>query len=289
MPPPELRANVTGGCDEDHFDETGRWSINDFNKALAGIGRSMADFTRILEWGCGCGRILRHLPFDPARQEVHGCDIDGQAIRWLQANMPNIQALETKGLPPLAYPNGHFDLIINHSVLSHLDEAYQDAWLEELRRVLSKDGVLILTVHGAHAYSRWVVGQPLGVPHIEQLIHESQAALDNRGIFFLVDDAWGATFPRYYQSTFHAEWYVFEHWSKYFEILNYIPHGSLGLQDMIVMGHKQPPLPPRTRAAVVTEAGELAALRQEVDQLRNSTSWRITAPLRALTRRYRGG
>ncbi len=77
---------------------------------------------RILEWGCGCGRILSHLPVDLDKQELHGCDIDGDAIRWLQENYPGIRTIQTDGLPPLPYEDGYFDLILNHSVLTHLDE-----------------------------------------------------------------------------------------------------------------------------------------------------------------------
>jgi SAM-dependent methyltransferase len=287
MPPAELRFNVAGAVDEDHFDQAGLRSIDDFNRALASVGRTMTQAQRILEWGCGCGRILRQLPFDPARQEVHGCDIDGKAIGWIQENLPDIQAVQTEGLPPLPYASRHFDLIINHSVLSHLDEDYQDAWLEELRRVLSKDGILILTVHGPHAYAGWVSTLPPGYPVLEDAIEQSKAALDAEGIYFFVDDGWAANFPKFYQSTFHAPWYIFEHWSQYFEILSYIPHGSLGHQDMIVLGHKPPPTAPRASLPGITKEAELAGLRQELDQLRNSTSWRLTRPLRSLASRYR--
>ena len=39
-------------------------------------------------------------------------------------------------LPPLDYPDATFDLIFNHSVFTHIDEQYQDAWLAELLRYL---------------------------------------------------------------------------------------------------------------------------------------------------------
>src|SRR3569833_4326057 len=125
MPPPDLRYKVAGVREAEHFDTSGRQSATDSARARAGIGRSLAEFPRILEWGCGCGRILRHLPVDLASQDVHGCDIDAEAIAWLQAEIPAFTAAVNGCLPPLPYPDGRFDLIVNHSVMIHLDEAYQ--------------------------------------------------------------------------------------------------------------------------------------------------------------------
>jgi SAM-dependent methyltransferase len=284
MPPVELRFNVAGTRDEALFDQLGRRSVEDFSQALAGVGRSLGEFSRILEWGCGCGRILRHLTFDPARQEVHGCDIDPKGIEWLQANLPDVQVLTNGGLPPLPYPDGHFDLIINHSVLTHLDERYQDAWLAEIRRVLRPDGLAILTVHGPFAYQSWIANLPTHAPELSKVVAESRRALESTGIYFFVDDAWAHNFPEYYQSTFHAPWYVFDHWKSHFDIVSYIPRGSLKHQDMIVLRHLQPDPQPQPKVA----EDETARLREELEALRSSTSWRMTAPLRQIVTWMRG-
>lgn len=265
MPPADLRYRVAGSHDADQFDASGRRSAADFAKGLAAAGRSLSEFHRILEWGCGCGRILRHLPVDPERQEVHGSDIDGEAIAWLQANIPQFHTVQNGGLPPLPYPDAHFDLIINHSVLSHLDERYQDAWLAELRRVLSPDGVLVLTVHGRFAYEAWRSAAPAHDYPSARAIAQSQRDLARRGIYFLDTGGWASHFPAYYQNTFHTAEYVFRHWSAYFDIVAYLPRGSLGHQDMVVMRHRQAqaPIPPApgagARAALLLKWGWLQA------------------------------
>ena len=244
MPPPEMRFKVAGADDEAQFDASGLQSITDFTRAVAGLGLTLADFPRVLEWGCGSGRILRHFPFDPARQEVYGCDIDAGMIEWLGAAMPELKVATTGGLPPLPYADGQFDLIINHSVLSHLDAAYQDAWLTELKRILAPEGVLILTVQGPYALAKWEASLP-GGPEMDTAIRAARTAVDTAGVYFLADDAWAGRFPKYYQSTFHAPWYVFEHWSGWFDIASYIPRGSLTHQDMVVLRHRRPEFAPR--------------------------------------------
>ncbi|WP_156678798.1 class I SAM-dependent methyltransferase [Sphingomonas profundi] len=238
LPPEDLRFNVAGTRDPVLFDTLGALSVQNFAMALAGIGRSLPQFARILEWGCGCGRILRHLPFHPHAQELHGCDIDPKGIAWLRDNLPYLHVQHTPGLPPLPYADGHFDLIINHSVLSHLDEAYQDAWLAELGRVLAPGGVLMLTVHGPFAFDHWTSVLPKDDAALQRVVTGAREALAKDGFYFLVDDVWADNFPSFYQSSFHTPAYVFSHWGRFFDIMSYIPRGALGHQDMIVLRHK---------------------------------------------------
>jgi SAM-dependent methyltransferase len=239
VPPAELRMRVSNIADAMQFRQSGWQSMVDFRRALAGIGGHIPNAARILEWGCGCGRILIELPVDTERQELHGCDIDGEAIAWLQANYPAFRTIQSEGLPPLPYPDGQFDLILNHSVLTHLDEAYQDAWLAELGRILSPNGTLVLTVHGPFAYRLWIASLPQDRPETAEIKRVSQEALDRDGFYFHVDNVWAADFPSYYQSSFHTPGYIFEHWTRHFDIASYIPRGSLSHQDMILLRHKQ--------------------------------------------------
>ena len=36
---------------------------------------------RLLDWGCGCGRVVRHL-LDKGFDAISGCDLDDQAVSW---------------------------------------------------------------------------------------------------------------------------------------------------------------------------------------------------------------
>lgn len=235
-PPEELRARVAGRLTATEFIESGERSVSDYERALGSIGRRIGGFKHLLDWGCGCGRTLRAL----ARRagggpQLYGCDIDEEAVGWVSANLPSVLVSRNHGLPPLAYPDGAFDLIVNHSVLTHLDETYQNAWLHEISRVLSPDGVAVLTVQGAYALDLWASTLP---PNQPEVIH-AREALKRTGFHFLKNDSWQGSFPSYYQSTFHTAGYVFGHWAKYFDILNYQPRGSLDHQDMIVLGRKR--------------------------------------------------
>jgi SAM-dependent methyltransferase len=231
LPPPRLRYKVAGTEDPDWFTHSGRMSLADLSRALAVIGRSIEEFSDVLEWGCGCGRILRHLPPPPPHRRIYGFDIDQEAISWVSVNLPWVETSRTEGLPPLPYADASFDLIFNHSVMSHLDASYQDAWLGELRRTLRPGGIATLSVHGRHAFQMFLDTFPP-----ESLARTTHAAnLHGRGIVFIVTDQWTGDFPDFYHTSYNDVSYIFNHWARFLDVCCYIPRGALNYQDLIVL------------------------------------------------------
>jgi len=59
---------------------------------------------RVLEWGCGPARVIRHIPsFIGSDMEVYGTDYNTDTIRWCNRNIPGI-AFSLNGLrPPLQF------------------------------------------------------------------------------------------------------------------------------------------------------------------------------------------
>ena len=310
LPPPHLRYRVAGTDFDKWFTKSGRMSVDDLFRALASIGKSFDQFHDILEWGCGCGRILRHLPVSPGSQRIYGNDIDQDAIAWVRENLPWIETSRTDGMPPLPYADGSFDLVYNHSVMTHLNSAYQDAWLAELRRVLRPGGILTLTVSGRNAFQIFLDAFPIGAP--EREFHSKN--LLSRGIYFIDQDQWSGDFPEFYHTTFHEVSYIFNHWAEFLEVRCYIGRGALDYQDMVVL---QKPLdnasvfssfpdvtvPNADVASVDSQhvidelrrekklaSDELAALRPmhaELQEVYASRSWALTKPWRAVGRRIK--
>lgn len=213
------------------FDATGKQSVLDIKTALAGIGRSLQEFPRILDFGCGCVCVTRWLQYEVSSSELYGCDIDAEAISWDRDHLP-VEFARNQPEPPLPYADDSFDLILNHSVFTHLDERMQDLWLAELRRVLKPGGIALLSVHGPRAFGM--------TEHAARFEGEAAAVwrreLERDGILFISSDAYvGSSFPSFYHTTFHAPWYVFEHWTRWFAISAYLPHADLGFQDIVLL------------------------------------------------------
>lgn len=115
------------------------------------IGRHQEkESLRIFEWGCGPGRLIRHLPRLLANKKVElvGGDYNLKTISWCRENFPDISFVHNELMPPLSFPDDHFDVVYNFSVFTHLSKAAQDAWIKELFRVLKPGGLVICTTHG---------------------------------------------------------------------------------------------------------------------------------------------
>ena len=234
MPYPgdELVYRVFGSPNREGFFATGEQSVNDISSALAVIGRGIGDYRTILDFGCGCGRIMLWLSGLKDACAFHGCDTDERAIAWDRKAMPWATFVANQPLPPLPYPDDHFDLIFNHSVFTHLDADYQDAWLAELRRVTKPGGTVLLSVHGEHAFET-IYGAAPTVGSDAAILFDR---LNRTGIAFLTGDAWmGSALPDYYHTTFHAPWYVFEHWGRFFTVRSYQVGRSVGIQDFVLL------------------------------------------------------
>jgi FkbM family methyltransferase len=156
---------------------------------------------RLLDFGCGAGRTLRHFLDEADSAEIWGCDIDHESIDWLQCNLcPPLHALRNEAAPGLPFKDGHFDVVWALSVFTHLVDTWA-AWLVELRRVLADDGVLIATTIG---------------PDHSELIAKEGWEEDRIGMNALRHWAsWEAGGPM----VLHSTWWLRAHWGRAFEIL----------------------------------------------------------------------
>ena len=186
-------------------------------------GTDFADFPRILDWGCGCGRLSRYFADFPVR--VTGADIDTDNVRWCSANLKHGQ-FETIPLhPPMPFPDGSFDLAIGTSVFTHLTEPVQFEWLAELRRVVRPGGILLMSFLGDAAIQVFK-------------LTGSQVRLRNKTGFLDLtkNKILDGYVPEedYYRDVFHTTEYIRREWGKYFEVVETIP-GGLIVQDLAVL------------------------------------------------------
>lgn len=100
---------------------------------------------RVAEWGCGMGRVVRHLA---KTHESRGFDYNPDAVRWCSENLRGAYAVNGL-MPPLPAKDAGLDAVFAISVLTHLSAAAHAAWAAELARVVRPGGLVLLTVHGA--------------------------------------------------------------------------------------------------------------------------------------------
>lgn len=106
---------------------------------------------RILDWGCGPGRVIRHLPKIVSNGcKFYGTDFNEASIEWCRTNIKGIQFHCNSLLPDLPYENNFFDIIYGLSIFTHLSEAMHFAWIKELKRILKPGDLMLFTTQGAN-------------------------------------------------------------------------------------------------------------------------------------------
>jgi SAM-dependent methyltransferase len=106
---------------------------------------------RILDWGCGPGRMIQHLPnLLGEHTQYFATDYNEKTIIWCQQHFKNKNIrFEHNGLlPPLVFEDHFFQIIYGISIFTHLSLQNHIDWFTELSRVLQKKGVILLTTHG---------------------------------------------------------------------------------------------------------------------------------------------
>jgi SAM-dependent methyltransferase len=220
LPPASLRYRVHGSPHIDGFLKVGKRSSEDIEAALKSIGKDLNSFQNILDFGCGCGRTLLWFASRSQSSDLYGTDIDAEAISWCRNNLTFAGFGANGPLPPLEYSSEMFDLIYAISVFTHLGEDHQFRWLNELGRITSPKGIVLLTLHGR---SVW-----------KDLPQEDVADIRKRGFRFVTAIHMKGVFPEWYQNAYHTKQYVLEQYSNYFDVVDYIPRGS-GRQDVVIL------------------------------------------------------
>jgi SAM-dependent methyltransferase len=147
LPGPHLMNAVAGTSDVNWFLTSGATGARSIEAVLGKAGLTFAGMARVLDFGCGVGRVMRHWA-DVRGPELYGSDYNRALIRWCQANLRFAKFTVNPLVGQLSYPAGHFDFIYALSVFTHLTNAQQDFWMTEFRRLLRPGSHLLLSTHG---------------------------------------------------------------------------------------------------------------------------------------------
>ena len=154
LPGSELQSAVQGNYSPEVFLNAGSEAAAKLLKLLESAAIEPYAPRRILDFGCGCARVLRHLLPLGGRSELWGCDIDDRAIAFCRESIGAARFFTNRAEPPLPAPDGGFDLVFSISVFTHLGSGLRDAWLRELRRILPSGGLAAISVHGEVAWTK---------------------------------------------------------------------------------------------------------------------------------------
>jgi SAM-dependent methyltransferase len=215
IPPEYLAYDAYSAPDWEFYKESGEESAA-YLKSTISEFNSGGEVDSVLEWGCGPGRIIRHLPkiFGP-QVAIYGSDYNSKSIEWCRESIPGVVFIENGLNPPLQLESNHFDYIYAVSVFTHLSEATGIAWIDELHRLLKPSGILLITLKGESYY--------------QQLLPKEKKIFDLRGIVVRGD----VTEGKKMFATFTKPDYVRNKMLSRFNVLQHIINGSpLSNQDI---------------------------------------------------------
>lgn len=220
IPPADLRARVHGARELSGFLKIGKTVALDLESTVNSISAKIDDGGCILDFGCGCGRVISWFQNLHPDSKFYGTDIDSEAITWCQEHLSARGDFQVnQPMPPLPYSDGFFDLVYSISIFTHLPEDMQFAWLKELQRVCKKGGYLLLTVHGKQLFP--------------SRIESYKSEFEEKGFYYFVENKTDGL-PEFYQTSFHTESYIRDRWSDFFAIEQIISQGIADHQDLVI-------------------------------------------------------
>jgi SAM-dependent methyltransferase len=216
IPPASLRILVAASPEIAWFFESGRRGAECIRSALERNGIDFHLAGPVLDFGCGCGRVLRHFATDGI--ELYGADINPRLVKWCERHLRG--TFVRSGIaPPLPFDDAHFGLVYAFSVFTHLPESLQAPWMSELRRVVRPSGYLLVSTHGDR--------------YLDALTPAQRARFLTGELVVTRDDRPGANVC----GAYHPPAYVRDHLARGFRVMEFAAAGATGnpWQDLWVL------------------------------------------------------
>lgn len=180
---------------------------------------NISSFRNVLDFGCGCGRIIRHFHNQYKTVNLFGCDYNSELVEWCSNNLTFGKFDINHLSPPLKYGSDFFDFIYARSVFTHLGIELQKAWMKEFRRILKTGGYLYLTTHGDNTFNN--------------LTHNERELLNEKGFLIINQEIEGDNRCTCYQTKKFFE----ENLINGFELIDFSPgkNDSISKQDIYLL------------------------------------------------------
>ncbi len=129
--------------------DLGYW-LSGYEECEQIVEMGLVNSSYVLDLGGATGRAARHFALQHGLQ-VTVADLNYLHIRWLQKYLPVVNTMQLTSIPYLPASDGWFGLVTAFSVFTHIP-CMEQAWLQEIKRVLQPGGHALLTVHTEKTY-----------------------------------------------------------------------------------------------------------------------------------------
>jgi SAM-dependent methyltransferase len=185
-----------------------------------------------VELGSASGRVARHIATQDLFREIWAFDINWRHVQWINRYLPPaIKAVQNSSVPILPLPDGSVDCLSAMSVFTHI-EVFELQWLAELRRVLKRGGIALITVVTEHQLKAMTEDWPMWKPIVEHPAWSADLVerLRQQGKLVL---RWHAD-RSYSSNVLYDEGYIRNVWGRFFDIVEYRHQFPIS-QDFLVL------------------------------------------------------
>ena len=244
--PPHLVRKVNASISESDFLRIGSIISNVVEENVG--DPSLA--SKILDFGCGLGRVLLPMLQKAPRAAFTGFDIDPMMLLWCSHLLEDVRCRFV--FTTLELPDGEYDIIYAVSVFTHLDIT-TDYWLAEIHRLLAPKGRAFITYHDETLFEE-IAGSSL-IPDVPK-----GTKLCDRHVVGKGTPEGGAAV-----GTFYATEYWRQILDRYFSVDHMVPRGLFGHQSFAIVTPKNVRID-RT----VIDRQYIHSLEQQLFELRNA-------------------
>jgi SAM-dependent methyltransferase len=179
------------------------------------------DDSRVLDFGCGWGRLTRFFARDVSAGSLYGCDPVEEILDVSRQLRVPATFARCEFVPERLPFDERFDLVFSFSVFTHIAEAAHEASLRAIHAAMKPGGILIVTVRSPAYLKHNEAMRPLA----SSLSADPLAALEEARYLF-VPHAARPEHPQYdggemtYGETVITLAYVRERWASLFELVD---------------------------------------------------------------------
>ena len=131
--------------------------------------------TKVLDYGCGWGRMSRFLLRTVYEENIFGVDVEERTVSAAQVAMPKATFKCMSPGDTLPFDDQSIDIAFSNSVFSHLSESAHRHYMSEIARCLKPSGKLLASFLEEAHLNRWVSRND---PWLEDIIGPGENALD---------------------------------------------------------------------------------------------------------------
>jgi SAM-dependent methyltransferase len=255
----------------------GQQSAKQLDELIKKFHPNPAGRLSLLEFASGYGLVSRHLKKYHEAYRLVACDIHDKAVEFLRDRI-GIEAVLSASDPDRLPLNERFDVVFALSFFSHMPPTTWGRWVLRLFEAVADGGLLIFTTHGRVGWKQvnrpplaeegyWFspVSEQKDLPVAEYgtmivtpryVLRQLERNVLAKPIFFQEAFWWGV------QDT-----YIIQR-----------PVREDAVQDV----EREPAEPARAKIAAPPTSEQKRVLEGDIAALCASSSWRLTAPLRAL-------